>query len=56
MKLGFLTACLPNHSLSDIAEWAAANGFEAPSSTASQPPTVTTGPRFGSSLPPSRAL
>ena len=29
MKLGFLTACLPDRSLSDIAAWAAANGFEA---------------------------
>jgi sugar phosphate isomerase/epimerase len=29
MKLGFLTACLPDRSLPDIAEWAAAQGFEA---------------------------
>ena len=29
MKLGFLTACLPNRSLPDIAAWAAGNGFEA---------------------------
>lgn len=29
MKLGFLTACLPGRSLAQIAEWAAANGFEA---------------------------
>ena len=29
MKLGFLTACLPGRSLDRIADWAAANGFEA---------------------------
>jgi sugar phosphate isomerase/epimerase len=29
MKLGFLTACLPDRSLPEIAEWAAAHGFEA---------------------------
>ncbi len=29
MKLGFLTACLPNRSLDDIAAWADENGFEA---------------------------
>ena len=29
MKLGFLTACLPQRSLTDIAAWAAANAFEA---------------------------
>ena len=29
MKLGFLTACLPNRSLPEIAAWAAANAFEA---------------------------
>jgi sugar phosphate isomerase/epimerase len=29
MNLGFLTACLPNRSLPEIAAWAAANGFEA---------------------------
>ena len=29
MKLGFLTACLPNRSLADIAAWAAANDFAA---------------------------
>jgi sugar phosphate isomerase/epimerase len=29
MKLGFLTACLPERSLADIAAWAAGNGFEA---------------------------
>jgi sugar phosphate isomerase/epimerase len=29
MKLGFLTACLPDRSLSEIAAWAAGNGFEA---------------------------
>jgi sugar phosphate isomerase/epimerase len=29
MKLGFLTACLPDRSLVDIAGWAAANGFAA---------------------------
>ena len=29
MKLGFLTACLPDRSLSDIAGWAAANDFAA---------------------------
>jgi sugar phosphate isomerase/epimerase len=29
MKLGLLTACMPERSLEDIAAWAAANGFEA---------------------------
>jgi sugar phosphate isomerase/epimerase len=29
MKLGMLTACLPNRSLEEIAEWAAGAGFEA---------------------------
>ncbi len=29
MKLGFLTACMPERSLEDIAAWAGANGFEA---------------------------
>ncbi len=29
MKLGFLTACMPERSLEDIAEWAKANGYEA---------------------------
>jgi sugar phosphate isomerase/epimerase len=29
MKLGFLTACLPDRSLADLCEWAAAEGFEA---------------------------
>lgn len=29
MKLGFLTACLPDLSLAQIAEWAAANGYAA---------------------------
>jgi sugar phosphate isomerase/epimerase len=29
VKLGFLTACLPDRSLPEIAAWAAANGFEA---------------------------
>ncbi len=29
MKLGFLTACLPNNSLEDIATWAADAGYEA---------------------------
>lgn len=29
MKLGFLTACLPESDLSDIAHWAADQGFEA---------------------------
>jgi sugar phosphate isomerase/epimerase len=29
VKLGFLTACLPERSLPEIAAWAAANGFEA---------------------------
>ena len=29
MKLGFLTACMPNRSLADIAAWAAAQNFEA---------------------------
>lgn len=29
MKLGFLTACLPELALPEIAEWAAATGYEA---------------------------
>ncbi|UKD57046.1 sugar phosphate isomerase/epimerase [Amycolatopsis sp. FU40] len=29
MKLGFLTACLPGRPLAEIAEWAAAHGYEA---------------------------
>ena len=29
MKLGFITACLPNRSLPDIVSWAAGNGYEA---------------------------
>ncbi len=29
MKLGFLSACMPERSLEDIAAWAAANGYEA---------------------------
>jgi sugar phosphate isomerase/epimerase len=29
MKLGFLTACLPDRSLEDIARWASAHGYEA---------------------------
>ena len=29
MKLGFLTSCMPERSLEDIAEWAKANGYEA---------------------------
>ena len=29
MKLGFLTACMPNRPLADIASWAQANGFAA---------------------------
>ncbi len=29
MKLGFLTACLPNRSLDSIAAWAAGHGYEA---------------------------
>ena len=29
MKLGFLTACMPERSLEDVAAWAAANGYEA---------------------------
>jgi sugar phosphate isomerase/epimerase len=29
MKLGFLTACLPNLSLDEVAAWAATSGFEA---------------------------
>ncbi len=29
MKLGFLTACLPDRTLPEIAAWAAANGYEA---------------------------
>ncbi|MGH9243708.1 MAG: sugar phosphate isomerase/epimerase family protein [Acidimicrobiales bacterium] len=29
MKLGFLTACLPDRSLADIAAWAAGQGYEA---------------------------
>ena len=28
MKLGFLTACLPNLSLEQIADWAVQEGFE----------------------------
>jgi hypothetical protein len=29
VKLGFLTSCMPERSLEDIAAWAAANRFEA---------------------------
>ena len=29
MKLGFITACLPNRSLEDIVSWSGANGYEA---------------------------
>ena len=29
MKLGFLTACMPERSLEEIAAWAGANGYEA---------------------------
>jgi sugar phosphate isomerase/epimerase len=29
MKLGFLTSCMPERSLEEIAAWAGANGFEA---------------------------
>ena len=29
MKLGFLTACMPERSLEEIARWAGENGFEA---------------------------
>jgi sugar phosphate isomerase/epimerase len=29
MKLGFLTACMPERSLEDVAAWAGANGYEA---------------------------
>jgi sugar phosphate isomerase/epimerase len=29
VKLGFITACLPGRSLSQLCEWAAANGYEA---------------------------
>ena len=29
MKLGFLTACMPDRSLEEVAAWAAANGYEA---------------------------
>ena len=29
MKLGFLTACLPDQALGWISDWASANGFEA---------------------------
>ncbi len=29
MKLGFLTACLPDRSLEEVAAWAAASGYEA---------------------------
>ncbi|MEY2445172.1 MAG: hypothetical protein QOE00_1752 [Ilumatobacteraceae bacterium] len=29
MKLGFLTACMPNRSLATIASWAAAHGYDA---------------------------
>ena len=29
MKLGFLTACLPDRTLPQLCEWAAAEGYEA---------------------------
>ena len=29
MKLGFLTSCMPERSLEQIAAWAGANGYEA---------------------------
>src|SRR4029450_3289845 len=29
VKLGFLTSCMPERSLEDIAGWAKANGYEA---------------------------
>ena len=29
MKLGFLSACMPERSLEDVAAWAGANGYEA---------------------------
>src|SRR6185295_2850922 len=29
LKLGFLTACMPNRSLADIARWAAEHGYDA---------------------------
>src|SRR6476659_2198349 len=29
VKLGFLTSCMPERSLEDIAAWAGTNGFEA---------------------------
>ena len=29
MKLGFLSSCMPERSLEEIAAWAAANGYEA---------------------------
>ncbi len=29
MKLGFLSACMPERSLDDVARWAGANGYEA---------------------------
>ena len=40
MKLGFLTACLPDRSLDDIAAWAAQHGFEAVSYTHLTLPTI----------------
>lgn len=47
MKLGFLTACLPSMSIEQIAQWAAAHGYEAlevaawPSAPADRPFTVS---------------
>ena len=29
MKLGFLTSCMPERSLEEVATWAGANGYEA---------------------------
>ena len=29
MKLGFLTSCMPDRSLEEIAAWAGLNGYEA---------------------------
>ena len=33
MKLGMLTACLPNRSLEQIADWAARPGYRGPGSS-----------------------
>lgn len=49
MKLGLLTAALPNLTLEEVAEWAATNGFEMlevacwPSATGERRPRLTGG-------------